>query len=206
MSVYLWINLQSWTTLMSLFSFLKTLSVAKVICIEEIANLLEKAIFIFCLFRNNVCDIMIRVWYWCSQIIISLILFYFYLSTRHLNVSLNTNSNILEKGKNLVTFFSIIYKSQQSQLALCSVFKFFDFWNLEKMENNSVVKYVFNPPDTLELASGDENQPKHDKDSVYFKVNIGIFRSLHCISSRNFLSNHKKKKINKSIGIWWNRW
>ena len=38
------------------------------------------------------------------------------------------------------------------------------------MENNSVVKYVFKPPDTLELESGAKNQPKHDKDSVYFKV------------------------------------
>ena len=42
------------------------------------------------------------------------------------------------------------------------------------MENNSVVKYVFNPPDTLELESG-ANQPKHDKDSVYFKVKYRYF-------------------------------
>jgi len=37
------------------------------------------------------------------------------------------------------------------------------------MENNSAVNYVFTPPDTLELESGDKNQPKHDKDSMYFK-------------------------------------
>ena len=67
---------------------------------------------------------------------------------------------------------------------------------MEKMENNSAVNYVFNPPDTLELESGDKNQPKHDKDSLYFKVNIGICKYLDLfISSKNFLSNHKKGRF-----------
>ena len=54
------------------------------------------------------------------------------------------------------------------QVSACSVFVFQNL--MEKMENNSAVNYVFTPPDTLELESGDKNQPKHDKDSMYFKV------------------------------------
>ena len=67
------------------------------------------------------------------------------------------------------------------QVSACSVFVFqiIQLCFLEKMENNSAANYVFNPPDTLELECGDKNQPKHDKDSLYFKVNIRIFRSFH---------------------------
>ena len=35
------------------------------------------------------------------------------------------------------------------------------------MDNKSS---VFNLPDTLELETGGMSQPKHDKDSMYFKV------------------------------------
>ena len=72
---------------------------------------------------------------------------------------------------------SIVYLYFKSQLAhfhffqilkFSSVrFSLYVFFSGDSMDNKSS---VFNLPDTLELETGDMSQPKHDKDSMYFKV------------------------------------